>query len=114
MNKFFREHPYLDMAEDFIIRVFSSSSTRVKFREGDVIVSDGRKVDYLLFFMRGKVKVIQPLMYKVGGKVIEKDVEIQELSENSVFGEYFMVNNLISTVKVIATDRGEYAKVSLQ
>ena len=28
MNTFFREHPYMDMAEDFIIRVFSSSSTR--------------------------------------------------------------------------------------
>jgi hypothetical protein len=38
MIKFFREHQYMDMAEDFIVRVFSSSSTREKFREGDLLI----------------------------------------------------------------------------
>lgn len=54
--------------------MFSSSSIRVKFREGDIIISDGRKIDYLLFFMTGKVKVVQPLLFKVGDKVVEKEV----------------------------------------
>lgn len=57
MNAFFREHPYMDMAEDFMIRVFSSSSTREKFREGDILIQPGRKVTFLLFLMSGKAKM---------------------------------------------------------
>ena len=41
-------------------------------------------------------------------------MELQDLTKDSVFGEYFLVNNAMSTVRIVATDRGEYAKVHLQ
>lgn len=36
------------------------------------------------------------------------------MTKDSVFGEHFLVNNELSSVKIVATDRGEYAKVHLQ
>ena len=72
MNTFFREHPYMDMAEDFIIRVFSSSSTRERFREGDVLIEPGRKINFLLFIMNGKAKMTYTLSFESGGKTIER------------------------------------------
>jgi len=114
MNMFFREHPYMDMAEDFIIRVFSSSSSRERFREGDLLIQPGRKINFLLFLMSGKARITTMLTFESGGKKIQREVELQDMTKDSVFGEYFLVNNVLSTVKIVATDRGEYAKVHLQ
>ena len=41
MNSFFSEHPFLEMADSFILRVFASGSTKSSFREGDILIKEG-------------------------------------------------------------------------
>ncbi len=36
------------------------------------------------------------------------------MTKGSLFGEHFLVNNLLSTVTLAATDSGEYAKAHLR
>lgn len=64
--------------------------------------------------MSGKAKLTSTISFESGGKLIEREVELQQLTKDSVFGEYFLVSGAISTVTVTAIDRGEYAKVHLQ
>lgn len=103
------------MADSFILRVFASGSTKASFREGDTIVKEGESINHLIFFMKGCAAVYRRIVLRLkNGKIMEELVEVEQLSENSVFGEEFMMTKKPSTYIVKALDRGEYAKVQLQ
>ncbi len=51
-----------------------------------MLIQPGRKVNFLLFLMSGKAKLSYTLTFEVGGRTVEREVELQDMTKDSVFG----------------------------
>ena len=77
MNTYFSEHPFLEMADAFLLRVFASGSTKTSFKEGDAIIREGEEINCLFFFIKGCATVSKRIRFRLkSNKIIEELVEI--------------------------------------
>jgi hypothetical protein len=97
-----------------MIRIVSSLSKLVKFKDNEVIVNEGSPFSEILFFVKGEAIVYKTLKLENNGVYFEETIEIDQLNEGDVFGEKFYLSKEISSIKILGKSRGEFIKVSFK
>ncbi len=97
-----------------MIRIVSSLSKLVKFKDNEAIINEGSLFSEILFFVKGEAIVYKTLKLENNGVYFEETIEIDQLNEGDVFGEKFYLSKEISSIMIVGKSRGEFIKVSFK